>query len=97
VIQEDIVYLYISDYLLSGITQEACLTISPGSFHLIPGETIKLDTSQSLTVTTENGDNTLVVKEMEEGQQHEFKVQVFLERENSMTSEAQVKNFQKLR
>lgn len=80
----------ISDYLLSGITQQAFLTISPGSFRLVPGETIKLDTSQGLSVTTEKGDNMLVIKETEEGQDQEFKVQVFLERENSMTSEAQV-------
>ena len=41
-------------------------------------------------MTTESDDNMLVVNETEEGQSQEFKVQVFHERENSMTSEAQV-------
>ncbi|XP_022294052.2 trafficking protein particle complex subunit 10-like isoform X1 [Crassostrea virginica] len=78
------------DYLLSGITQLAYLSISPGSFHLTPGAKLKLETSGSLKVTTESDDNMLVVNETEEGQSQEFKVQVFHERENSMTSEAQM-------
>lgn len=81
---------FVTDYLLSGITQLAYLSISPGSFHLTPGAKLKLETSGSLKVTTESDDNMLVVNETEEGQSQEFKVQVFHERENSMTSEAQV-------
>ncbi|XP_061176418.1 trafficking protein particle complex subunit 10-like [Saccostrea echinata] len=80
----------VGDYLLSGITQQASLSISPGSFHLTPGETLKLETSQSLTVTTESDDNTLVVMETENGKPQEFKVQIHHQRENSMTSEAQM-------
>lgn len=84
------------DYLLSGITQLAYLSISPGSFHLNPGEKLSLKTSDSLTVTTESDDNMLVVKETEDGQPYEFKVHLFHERENSMTSEAQVRRILKL-
>lgn len=78
------------DYLLSGITQLAYLSISPGSFRLNPGDKLSLETSDSLTVTTENDHNMLVVKETEDGQPYEFKVHLFHERENSMTSEAQM-------
>lgn len=84
------------DYLLSGIIQLAYLSISPGSFHLNPGEKLSLETSDSLTVTTESDDNMLVVKETEDGQPYEFKIHLFHERENSMTSEAQVRRILKL-
>lgn len=84
------------DYLLSGITQLAYLSISPGSFRLNPGDKLSLETSDSLTVTTESDDNMLVVKETEDGQPYEFKVHLFHERENSMTSEAQVRGILKL-
>lgn len=88
-----VVYLFFVclDYLLSGITQLAYLSISPGSFRLNPGDKLSLETSDSLTVTTENDHNMLVVKETEDGQPYEFKVHLFHERENSMTSEAQVR------
>lgn len=93
-----VVYLFFVclDYLLSGITQLAYLSISPGSFRLNPGDKLSLETSDSLTVTTENDHNMLVVKETEDGQPYEFKVHLFHERENSMTSEAQVRGILKL-
>ena len=76
-------FIILTDKLIAGITQEAILTVNPGSYILDAGDELKLTTSQGFRVITEDNDSTLRVTERVKNKSVEFRVRMFQERANT--------------
>ncbi|KAK3098351.1 hypothetical protein FSP39_018670 [Pinctada imbricata] len=78
------------DKMIAGITQEAILTLNPGSFILEPDDELTLITSSGFKVTTDSGDNKLRVAERVKNGTTEFCVRMFQERSNTIVVEGKL-------